>query len=827
MPLWRAPRPRSLALRLRVHALLLLLPLVAVAVAAGAGQLVTGAIVSQLAAAGHQAADLGQLHDELQSVADAGLGYLVDRTAAGEAAFTAAQARVNNDLRTWNAASELNRVQAGLFADLQRLWTYAAPDRTAIVTAAAVPGQTMAARDAAVWTSFDLQAAGAYVERLQQINSAHLASLETARSDAEHTALLITVSALVLGVAAALVLSHRLTRSILKPLRALERGTEALKAGEYDHQVPEEGYRELSRVGSAFNAMVSQVNERGAEVQSRERRLAALLENASDGIVVIARDSSMVFATPAFAKAFDPGSGRTTEMGDLVHPDDRERAGRAWARVLAGHLGAGEEVEARMRHRDGSWHHVWARFTNRLDDPDVEGMVLNVSDVTERHDFEERLSYQALHDPLTGLANRELFRQRVQRAAVAHAASDAPISVLYLDVDEFKHINDSLGHDAGDDALVDVARRLTDAVRPGDTVARVGGDEFSILLAQASERDALTAAERVTAAVGAPFVAGDQEVTVTVSVGIATARPATMQPDTLLADADLAMYFAKRAGRGHHAVFTPAMRTALVEQLQLGEDLRGAIAGASIDVHYQPIIDLRTGAIVGAEALARWQHPERGWIPPATFIPLAEELGMVQAIDALVLRRACDQGQRWREAGITGLRLAVNLSGRNLEDAELVDRVVRTLEDTGFPADHLELELTEGVSIAESGRASSLLEELHQLGIRLAIDDFGTGYSALGRLRSLPFDRLKVDKTFVDEINGAAGRSSLLETMVDMAHVLGLEVVAEGVETPAQAAFLRQHGCDFAQGYLFSKPVTAEELTSRLAVTESRKAAVV
>ena len=453
-------------------------------------------------------------------------------------------------------------------------------------------------------------------------------------------------------------------------------------------------------------------------------------------------------------------------------------------------------------------------------------MVLNLSDVTERHEYEERLSYQALHDPLTGLANRELFRQRLQRAAVAHAASDAPISVLYLDVDEFKAINDSVGHNVGDQALTAVAQRLVDSVRPGDTVARLGGDEFGIVLAPASERDALAAAERVIAAVNQPFDAGGKELAPTVSVGIASSHSSTMHPDALLADADLAMYFAKRAGRGRHAVFTPAMRSALVEQLQIGEDLRTALAAGSIEVHYQPIVDLKTGAVVGAEALARWQHSERGWIPPATFIPLAEELGLVQAIDAHVLRRACEQGQRWRAAGITNLRLAVNLSGRNLEDAELVDRVARILEETGFPAAQLELELTEGVSIAESGRASSLLEELHQRGIRLAIDDFGTGYSALGRLRSLPFDRLKVDKTFVDEINSADGRSSLLETMVDMAHVLGLEVVAEGVETAVQEEFLRKHGCDFGQGYLFSKPVTAEELTSLLAVTETREAAV-
>ena len=800
MPRSRPRRQRTLALRLRIHALLLLLPLVAVSVAAGVGQLVTGGIVNRLAQTGAQAQELAQLHDDLQSVADAGLRYLVDRTDTSDAAFKKAEDRVAVDLQSWGAVPERTPEQNTIFAALQYNWTIATPDRAAVGTAGALPGPNSLANSAAFWISSDFETTLGDVAKIQQLNTAQLATLQSERNDSEHTALLTTLAALVLGVAAALILSHRLTRSIVPPLRALEHGTEAVRAGEYDRTVPEDGYEELGRVGAAFNGMVAQVKARGAAIQSRERRLAALLANASDGILVISRDGHLVFATPSFADAFHAGGRDTAGIGDLVHADDRERAGRAWARVLAGGLAAGEEVEARLRHRDGTWHHVWCRFTNRLDDPDVEGMVLNLSDVTERHEYEERLSYQALHDPLTGLANRELFRQRLQRAAGAHAASDAPISVLYLDVDEFKQINDSVGHNVGDEALSEIARRLVDSVRPGDTVARLGGDEFGIVLAPASERAAVTAAERVIAAVNQPFTAGGKELTPTVSVGVATARPTSMHPDALLADADLAMYFAKRAGHGRHAVFTTAMRTALVEQLQIGEELRNALATETIAVHYQPIVDLKTGAVVGAEALARWQHPERGWIPPATFIPLAEELGLVQQIDAHVLRLACEQGQRWREAGITDLRLAVNLSGRNLEDSELVERVSRTLEQTGFPAQQLELELTEGVSIAESGRASSLLEELHQLGIRLAIDDFGTGYSALGRLRTLPFDRLKVDKTFVDEIHSADGRSSLLETMLDMAHVLGLEVVAEGVETAVQEEYLRKHGCDYGQG---------------------------
>ncbi|MBV8527594.1 MAG: HAMP domain-containing protein [Candidatus Dormibacteraeota bacterium] len=398
----RPRRQPSLALRLRIHAFLLLLPLLAVAVAAGVGQLVTGGILNQVAQTSEQAQRLGQLHDDLQGVADAGLRYLVDRTPTSRAAYTAAEQRVADDLAGWRTVPERTPEQNRIFAALQFNWTISTPDRAAVGTAGALPGTNSLADSAAFWISSDFETTTADVTRIQQINTAQLAALQTDRTNAEHIALLITVAALLLGVVAALVLSHRLTRSILTPLHALERGSEAVSAGDYDRSVPDEGYAEFSRVGGAFNDMVAQVKTRGEEIQSRERRLAALLANASDGILVIGRDSTLVFATPAFADAFHSGNGNTALIGDLVHADDRERAGRAWARVLAGGLDSGEEVEARMRHRDGTWHHVWCRFTNRFDDPDVEGMVLNLSDVTERHEYEERLSYQALHDPLTG-----------------------------------------------------------------------------------------------------------------------------------------------------------------------------------------------------------------------------------------------------------------------------------------------------------------------------------------------------------------------------------------------------------------------------------------
>ena len=285
------------------------------------------------------------------------------------------------------------------------------------------------------------------------------------------------------------------------------------------------------------------------------------------------------------------------------------------------------------------------------------------------------------------------------------------------------------------------------------------------------------------------------------------------------------MYFAKRKGKAQYQVFSPELRTDLLDRLQLGEDLRAAIASGGIEVNYQPIVDMHSGSIVRAEALARWRHPTRGWVPPAVFNPLAEELNLVQRVDALVLRQACTQGRAWADAGLPAVRIAVNLSGSNLDSPDLVASVARTLEETGFSPANLELELTEGVVIAESDGVRATLERLKGLGLHLAIDDFGTGYSALSRLRVLPFDTLKVDKVFVDELADANPGSTLAESILDMARVLGLNVVAEGVETPMQADFLRRHGCDFAQGYLFSRPIEPAAFAALLVAGESLRVA--
>jgi len=556
--------------------------------------------------------------------------------------------------------------------------------------------------------------------------------------------------------------------------------------------------------------LLRQLKERQETVRRRERRLSALVEHASDGILVIDGGGQVAFVTPSFSEAFfDDGAGVKSFDG-MVHPDDRDHASKAWQRVISGGGGTVSEVEARLLRLDGEWRHAWVKLTNRLDDPAVAGIVLNVTDVSDRHEFEKKLTHQALHDALTGLPNRDLLRHRMERAT-ANAGHEQH-SVLYLDCDDFKRINDTFGHAAGDQYLVEVSGRFVASVRPEDTVARLGGDEFAILLESTSVAGAILAAKRIVGALGSPIVVGGKAVHPSASIGVASGQLGALHPETLLADADLAMYFAKRAGKGGYRVFAEEMRTELVDRLELGEDLRQAIESTALQVEHQPIIDLQTGSIVGAEALARWDHPSRGWVGPDTFIPLAEELGVVERIDQWVLREACTVGRAWIEDGLPEFKMAVNLSGRDLEQADLVEQIARILHETGFPAGQLELELTEGVAINESSGAQETLEALQSLGVHLAIDDFGTGYSALSRLRSLPFDRLKVDKAFVDDIGVSRPGPMLVDTILEMAHVLGLEVVAEGVETDAQADYLRERGCDFAQGFLFNRPMGESEL---------------
>ncbi|HEX8430387.1 MAG TPA: EAL domain-containing protein [Longimicrobium sp.] len=430
----------------------------------------------------------------------------------------------------------------------------------------------------------------------------------------------------------------------------------------------------------------------------------------------------------------------------------------------------------------------------------------------------ERAEHLAYHDALTGLPNRRLLLDRLG-VMLARAGRDGEyVGVLFLDLDRFKVINDSLGHSAGDRLLQEAGARIRAAVREGDTVARIGGDEFVLLLPGLSApADVQRVASKVTDAVRAPFVLDGDELFVTTSTGAAVAPNDGGDAETLLKHADIAMYRAKDAGGDGFHFFTQAMNERARERLELETALRRALAAGQLVVHYQPVWDVEEGRVTAAEALVRWNHPQRGLIQPAAFLEVAEAVGLIAAIDVWVLRTACAELRRWHDAGHTHLSVFVNLSARQFGRPDLLDEVRSALADAGVSPRRLELEITEGVAMRDAVVTEAVLRELKELGVRISIDDFGTGYSSFGYLRRFPLDTLKVDRTFVTDVDTDEGNAAIASAIIAMAHRLGLRAVAEGVERPGQMEFLREQGCDAVQGFLLSHPLPADEMDAFLA----------
>ena len=428
-------------------------------------------------------------------------------------------------------------------------------------------------------------------------------------------------------------------------------------------------------------------------------------------------------------------------------------------------------------------------------------------------ELQERLRYQALHDPLTALANRALFTDHVQHAILRGDRHGRMLAVLFLDLDDFKTVNDSLGHGAGDALLVAVAERLRSCLRPGDTAARFGGDEFAILLEDIhATADAITAAERIGEVLQSPFVVQHRELRLRASIGIAV-RTIEHDATQLLRNSDVAMYIAKRRGKGRHEVFEASMYADAVERHELKEDLQRAVQHSEFVVHYQPIIDLRSGGLCGVEALVRWNRARRGLVGPSEFIPVAEDTGMILPIGQFVLEAACEQAGKWRRQLPVGtpFTVNVNLSARQLADAGFVELVKKVLAANELDPSCLVLEITESVLMEGDGTARRL-GELREVGVRLAIDDFGTGYSSLSYLRRFPIDILKMDKTFVQGVGTTASDDALARAIIDLTHTLGLVVVAEGIERAEQRDQLRRLNCNLGQGFFFTRPLDATEI---------------
>ncbi len=558
-------------------------------------------------------------------------------------------------------------------------------------------------------------------------------------------------------------------------------------------------------------------------LRESEERYALAARAANDGLWDWNVSKNVVYYAPRWKTMLgydeDEIGESSEEWFSRVHPEDIDRVRAAVTAHVEG-LTSHFENEYRMRHKTGTWRWVLCRG---LAVRDPLGRAMRVagsqSDVTHRKLAEEQLAHRAFYDPLTNLPNRALFIDRLRHAMRrAQRRKDYQFAVLFLDVDRFKTINDSLGHMAGDRLLVMVARRLELSLRPGDSVARLGGDEFTVLLEDVrDDTDSTRVADRIQRELAAPFNINGQELFTSASIGIARSSTGYENPEDILRDADTAMYRAKAGGRARHAMFDTAMHERAVALLTLEADLRRAIEREELFVHYQPIVSLESGRITGVEALARWTHPQRGSIRPSEFIPIAEETGLIVPIGRWVLTEACRQLAAWRaEFDVAGdFALHVNLSGRQFSQQDLVGQIRDALTETKLEPADLRLEITESVVMERPELARSMLLQLRDFGVRLSIDDFGTGYSSLAYLQRFPIDALKIDRSFVSGMGAQGENSKIARTIIDIGHNLGLVVIAEGVETREQLTQLRELQCESAQGYLFSKPVdaaTAREL---------------
>lgn len=584
----------------------------------------------------------------------------------------------------------------------------------------------------------------------------------------------------------------------------------------------------LVGIGTGTRRIARYSSEREQAEQSlraSEERYMLAARGANDGLWDWNLASSEVYYSPRWQQIFgyaDGGIGTSPEEWmKRVHPDDRESLSSA----LEAHICGGTEhfeYEHRVQHANGDYLWVLARG---LAIRDATGKALRMAgsftDITDRKHAETQALHDALHDGLTGLPNRVLFTDRLQRLlARAERLAAHPFAVLFLDLDRFKTLNDSLGHAIGDQLLVATSERLRSCLRGQDTVARLGGDEFSILLEEVEDFSTVNmVVERIQQEFTRPFMLNGHEIYASASIGIALSNKNYCEAVEPLRDADTAMYRAKAAGRGGYAVFDEAMHTHALTLHETENDLRRAIERGELCVFYQPVINLADGNVIGFEALVRWRHPMRGLISPAEFIPIAEETGLIAALDSFVLQEASAQLARWQsEPGtIAPEWISVNLSARGFAQRALADEIRQLLEATSLKPQQIRLEITESVLMADADLALRVLTELHGLGIRLSIDDFGTGYSSLGYLHRFPIHTLKIDRSFVGGAASGLSNLSITSTVITLAHSLGLEVIAEGIETAEQRAQLIALHCRYGQGFLFARPLPAAEAGALLA----------
>jgi len=584
------------------------------------------------------------------------------------------------------------------------------------------------------------------------------------------------------------------------------------------------------RVRAALEALATQLalaleGARLAEkihLQRSEARFASLVQHSSDLITVVGSDATIIYQSPSSERVlgYSPRQLIGTRFDRLVVREDADRLLRVLADGSTYARRDGEVIECTLRHRDGGLRQFEILHANLLDDEHVRGIVLNARDISERKAFEEQLSHQAFHDPVTNLPNRALFVERVRHSIGRARREQRKLGVMFLDIDDFKTINDSLGHGAGDEALIEVAKRLSNSIRTSDTAARFGGDEFVVLLEDLEDTDtAVEVAERILEDLRQPLMVAGKALTLRGSIGISVLEPPSAAgADELIRDADAAMYIAKRDGKGEYRMFEPEMHTGVLERLELRADLQRALESGQFELYYQPIVRLADGRVAGMEALLRWQHPERGLVVPGDFIPFTEETGLIVPIGRWVLREACRQAavvQRMSHDG-PDLYMCVNLSVKQLQHSDVVADVQDALAESELAPNLLTLEITESMLIDDPEIAVVKLKELRALGIRIAMDDFGTGYSSLSYLSRFPVDVIKMDRSFLRP-QPSCEALDLSSAVVALGSSLALDVVAEGIELDDQLERLRDLGCEFGQGFHFAHPMEPGDLGDYLA----------